>query len=1057
MARSIAELPAAFQCVFEGRFRYFNALQSDLFALAFHTATSLVVSAPTGSGKTGVMELGILNFFADDLDPATGEFCHVPGRKKVCFVAPMKALVAEKAAEWARVFGPLGLAFHQLTADSEALSAAELDRVDVLLTTPEKLESITRRSRDTGFMGIFGSVGLVLVDEVHILHDERGRSLEALICRLKLLSNFPEMAGSPIAALRFIAASATIPNAHDIAAWLGVPREGLRCYGEEMRPVPLRTEVLGFNAPRNPYFFNARLNEALPGVLRQHGRGRPALVFCNTRKEVVDGAQRVADQSGGSANFVSSEQQREALHAAAGQLNDKRLKGTVVRGVAFHNAAMDQSDRLLVEALFRERKIVVLFCTSTLAYGVNLPAYLVVIKGTQHWSSESTSWEEYTNATCLQMAGRAGRSRFDSEGVCVIMTEKGNARRYEDLVAGVEEVESNLIEYLPECLNSEIQLLTVNSLDTAMQWLESTYFVQRVRQNSRYYAARYRKTFGGLRQRLDTPQGLKGALRQLANDALAQLAELGLIAFDLQQTGEAIKPMEPGRIMCRFYLRFETMKLICEAPANLSMYNLLVTLSQAKEFDFRIRKGEKKLLNGLNHAGRIKHLLLKPGSQKMAKLPAIKEKWHKVFLLANAALSPGRIELDASLRGELSVILHVGPRIAQAAARYFRHTGAFAATAQAQQLATCLRQHMWHDSVRQVEQLRNVGRVIGERLRGAGYHTVADVAAADPNALEACTKQRFPFGRNLRLEAMLFPPAVGLAIEVLETHPASVRCAITLRRTEPGAGGDAHRQGGGNGDDFLDRGLLVVGNRGEDRLLHSEAVDLRSFPSPYVRHFDVRISGGTQFPIRVVGAVLSEAVCGRDATIVHEIPRSAVPRNLKRARTLGECDDHNGRTDPPPERAAGGQSGMPGRWEVPRDLPGRAVPKLLGPSATAGAAPAHRIGGNAFEQFRPRGTRVDSEEGAAPAGGRGPPGPRSGPPQPHVPPGAPPRQLAAPQPADPGQVRAVPDPGSGGAPDWVMVRFHAPPPAPAGPPPAAAARAALPEGYRPERSIFSFL
>ena len=51
MARSIAELPAAFQCVFEGRFRYFNALQSDLFALAFNTATSLVVSAPTGSAS----------------------------------------------------------------------------------------------------------------------------------------------------------------------------------------------------------------------------------------------------------------------------------------------------------------------------------------------------------------------------------------------------------------------------------------------------------------------------------------------------------------------------------------------------------------------------------------------------------------------------------------------------------------------------------------------------------------------------------------------------------------------------------------------------------------------------------------------------------------------------------------------------------------------------------------------------------------------------------------------------------------------------------------------
>lgn len=59
--------------------------------------------------------------------------------------------------------------------------------------------------------------------------------------------------------------------------------------------------------------------------------------------------------------------------------------------------------------------------------GVNLPAHLVVLKGTRRWSSdgvETAGYQEYDRTTCLQMIGRAGRPQFDTEGVAVIMTQK---------------------------------------------------------------------------------------------------------------------------------------------------------------------------------------------------------------------------------------------------------------------------------------------------------------------------------------------------------------------------------------------------------------------------------------------------------------------------------------------------------------------------------------------------------------------------------------------------------------------------------------------------------
>jgi ATP-dependent DNA helicase HFM1/MER3 len=85
---------------------------------------------------------------------------------------------------------------------------------------------------------------------------------------------------APLGSVRFVAVSATIPNIADLAKWLQVPPQGLRQYGDELRPCKLTTHVKGYNAAKNDFLFERRLNEYVYGIVRDYSNGRPALVFC---------------------------------------------------------------------------------------------------------------------------------------------------------------------------------------------------------------------------------------------------------------------------------------------------------------------------------------------------------------------------------------------------------------------------------------------------------------------------------------------------------------------------------------------------------------------------------------------------------------------------------------------------------------------------------------------------------------------------------------------------------------------------------------------------------
>ena len=119
--------------------------------------------------------------------------------------------------------------------------------------------------------------------------------------------------------------------------------------------------------------------QQVPSILREFSDGRPSIVFCHSKRDT----EKLATDL--SSSYGSSPQVNPQLRNIANQTRLASLQRCLFRGVAYHHAGMDAQDRRLVEHAFSNGMISALCATSTLAMGVNLPAHLVVIKGTSMW------------------------------------------------------------------------------------------------------------------------------------------------------------------------------------------------------------------------------------------------------------------------------------------------------------------------------------------------------------------------------------------------------------------------------------------------------------------------------------------------------------------------------------------------------------------------------------------------------------------------------------------------------------------------------------------------
>lgn len=210
----------------------------------FESDNNAVLSSPTGSGKTVLFELAICRL----LHQAPG------GSYKIVYMAPTKALCSERYHDWKDKFQSLDLSVKEVTGDSDLSSLHSVQNADIIVTTPEKWDSMTRKWKD--HVRLVYLIKLFLIDEVHILSKDRGATLEAVVSRMKSIG----------AGIRFLALSATIPNSNDIATWLGqnasspaIPAISHH-FGEEFRPVTLQRHICGFDGSSNDFGFDTFLN-----------------------------------------------------------------------------------------------------------------------------------------------------------------------------------------------------------------------------------------------------------------------------------------------------------------------------------------------------------------------------------------------------------------------------------------------------------------------------------------------------------------------------------------------------------------------------------------------------------------------------------------------------------------------------------------------------------------------------------------------------------------------------------------------------------------------------
>ncbi|KZP01054.1 P-loop containing nucleoside triphosphate hydrolase protein [Calocera viscosa TUFC12733] len=738
--RPVSELPDIYRGLF--KFGVFNAMQSKCYETALHSDDNMVISAPTGSGKTVLFELAIVRLLMEGDSGA-----------KCVYMAPTKALCSERFNDWTAKFQGLGISCCELTGDTDDSSKkawARAKNSTIIVTTPEKWDSLTRNWTDNSV--ILAQMKLFLVDEVHILNENRGATLEVCLARMRLW-------GSNV---RFVLVSATVPNIEDVASWIGDGSVGesqgsarVLKFGEEFRPCPIRRIVLGF--PRKPgandYQFNSTLDFKVFNALQEHAQQKPALIFCATRKGVISAAEQIAKEYKALMESKGDLPWPAPKHIDVG-FHDKALQDLARYGVGVHHAGVHVSDRRAVEQLFTQKQLRVVVATSTLAVGVNFPAHTVIIKGTKQWSDKG--FVEYSDLDIMQMIGRAGRPQFDKEGVAVIMTESSHEARYKALASGRTLLESSLHLNLTEHINSEIKLSTICSTDSAKDWLRSSFLFQRIQKNPRHYS-----------MGKDEKQTWDARLDELVDDSLKKLEAAELIR--VEDGGRHITATEFGEVMSRYYIRFHTMCLILQLPEKISSREILDMISNAAEFqDVRMRTGERQMLEILKLEENIR---FRP--QKIGKVS------DKVFLLLQAVL--GGINLNSAEyktpdaqapHMEASFLFKNAPKLAKAVADVgiIKQNGPH--IKYGMELMRSLNARTWEDRPAVLRQIDQIGEKSLMTLHVAGIRNIASLRQCEPQRLEALLNRNPPFGRDV-MNSVRALPAYSLSVEEVSVEPSS--------------------------------------------------------------------------------------------------------------------------------------------------------------------------------------------------------------------------------------------------------------------------------------------
>ena len=393
----------------------YKGLQLDRFQKeaieAINRDASVIVTAPTGAGKTVIAEYAV-------------EKC-IEGNQRVIYTAPIKALSNQKYRDFYAEYGDkIGIVTGDVVINPYA---------QVLLMTTEIF-------RNTIFDDIerLQDVSYVIFDEIHYINDiERGTVWE------ESLIFAPQH-------IKFVCLSATIPNINSFAEWMqGVRDIDIEIVEELNRPVPLEHHLyfkdygIGntkhIPAIRNISQHDARKRKSeasddetapvlpsnfietklIPHLRRE--KQLPCLYFCFSRKGCEVNASSLVH--GSQLQLLDERQQSQILEQfdelciQFDIVEEKKIdefRRLISRGIAYHHAGMLPTLKEVVERLFTSGLIQLLFTTETFAVGINMPACSAVFDSLEKY--DGVGFRYLKAREYHQMAGRAGRRGIDTIG-----------------------------------------------------------------------------------------------------------------------------------------------------------------------------------------------------------------------------------------------------------------------------------------------------------------------------------------------------------------------------------------------------------------------------------------------------------------------------------------------------------------------------------------------------------------------------------------------------------------------------------------------------------------
>ena len=576
----------------------FNEIQSKVLPTVLNTDENLLICAPTSSGKTNIALLSIMRVLSLYRNEETG-IVDTKGFK-VVYIAPMKALIKEIVGYFSQRLEDYGVTVRELSGDVN-LSNYEINNTNIIVTTPEKYDIITRK---TGQRNFIEKVKLIIIDEIHLLHDIRGSVLESIISRImlsKVSKNKYDHANN--IEIRLIGLSATLPNYEDVAKFLQVNKKGLFYFDSTFRPIPLKQTFLGISEKKGIKKLVLTNELTYLKTAEKVGENKQVIIFVHSRRETLKTAEYLINAAKGHGELQKF---KTNIPAQANEVFEEDIKtGNIVdkntllflyqNGIGIHHAGMTVRDKKTVEDYFNNKFINVIVSTATLAWGVNLPAHCVIIKGTQVYRPELGRWGELSFLDILQMMGRAGRVGYIDEkinyGEGIIITTEEELLFYLSIMNQNLTVESQLIRALPDALNAEIVNGNITKVTEGAFWLKYTFLYQRMLKNP--------ETYGLSRDEASNDQDLFKRRCDLIHSAAKLLEKNSLIKYDINK-GEFISN-NIGKIASFYYIKHNSMGIYNQnINENMNELDILRLFSLSEEFKLiPLREEEKKEIKSL--------------------------------------------------------------------------------------------------------------------------------------------------------------------------------------------------------------------------------------------------------------------------------------------------------------------------------------------------------------------------------------------------------------------------------------------------------------------------